>query len=116
MSVSRRKQRRNGKAPDSSSQSVPLDQNTLLPPPHNDPPAPPGWHLVEHSYTYAVANDREPPVVDPQPQAEASDPCPTCGQRPAGFSARGSALLDQVLLAQDVLRDLKSGLEEAFLP
>lgn len=40
--------------------------------------------------------------------------CPTCGK--PWFDPRASGLLDMVTLAQDVLSDLKAGLEEETRP
>jgi hypothetical protein len=43
--------------------------------------------------------------------------CPACGRRlPPLFDVRTSGLLDYVVLAQDVLCDLKAALEEERLP
>jgi hypothetical protein len=42
--------------------------------------------------------------------------CPTCGAPWPPFDARRSGVLDFVVLAQDVIADLRAALEAAVLP
>ena len=50
----------------------------------------------------------------PSPQEDGPKRCPTC--RRAHFEAQRSELLDRVLLAIDVLSDVKAVLEEVVIP